>query len=110
MTPLYDVLSAQPSLDQHQVLRKDMKLAMFVGNSRHCRLDEIEGRHFLQTAKLARVSEALASGILRDVAESAVKALATVEGQLPRDFPAGIHASIARGVRLRLPKLDVRLG
>jgi len=51
--PLYDVLSAQPSLDQHQISRKDMKMAMSVGDSRHYRLDEIESRHFLQTAKQA---------------------------------------------------------
>ncbi len=108
LTPLYDVLSAQPSLDQHQVSRKDLKLAMSVGDSRHYRLDEIEGRHFLQTAKRAQLPEALAAGVLRDVAESAAKAIATVEGQLPGDFPVGLHASIARGVRSRLPKLEVR--
>jgi serine/threonine-protein kinase HipA len=110
MTPLYDVLSAQPSLDQHQISWKDMKMAMSVGDSRHYRLDEIESRHFLQTAKQARLPEVLAAGVLREVAESAAKAIASVEGQLPGDFPAGIHASIARGVRSRLPKLEVRLG
>jgi serine/threonine-protein kinase HipA len=110
MTPLYDVLSAQPSLDQHQISRKDMKMAMSVGDSRHYRLDEIESRHFLQTAKQARLPEVLAAGVLREVAESAAKAIASVEGQLPGDFPAGIHASIASGVRSRLPKLEVRLG
>jgi serine/threonine-protein kinase HipA len=109
ITPLYDVLSAQPSLDQHQISRKDMKLAMSAGNSRHYRLDEIEGRHFLQTAKRARLPETLAIGVLKEVAELAGKALAIVEGELPGDFPAGIHASISRGVRLRLPKLEVRL-
>ncbi|MCX6892415.1 MAG: type II toxin-antitoxin system HipA family toxin, partial [Verrucomicrobia bacterium] len=95
MTPLYDVLSAQPSLDQHQISRKDMKLAMSVGDSRHYRLDEVVGRHFLQTAKRARLPETLTAGILREVTESAAKALATVECQLPGDFPAGICASIA---------------
>ncbi|MEI8045146.1 MAG: HipA domain-containing protein, partial [Verrucomicrobiota bacterium] len=110
MTPLYDVLSAQPSLDQHQISRKDMKLAMSVGDSRHYRLDEVVGRHFLQTAKRARLPETLTAGILREVTESAAKALATVECQLPGDFPAGICASIARGVRSRLPKLEVQPG
>lgn len=105
LTPLYDVLSAQPSLDHHQIARKDMQLAMSVGDRRHFRLDEIEGRHFLQTAKRARLPEALAAGVLQEVAEFAAKALATVESQLPGDFPAGIHASIARGVRSRLLKL-----
>jgi serine/threonine-protein kinase HipA len=87
-----------------------MKLAMSVGDNRHYRLDEIEGRHFLQTAKRARIPEALAAEVLREVADSAAKAIAAVEGQLPGDFPAGIHTSIARGARARLPKLEVRFG
>ena len=109
MTPLYDVLSAQPSLDQHQISRKDMKLAMSVGDSRHYRLDEIEGRHFLQTVKRSRLPESLAVGVLREVAESAAKALATMESQLPGNFPADIHASIAQGVRSRLSQLEAWL-
>jgi serine/threonine-protein kinase HipA len=107
MTPLYDVLSAQPSLDQHQVAWKDMKLAMSVGDSRHYRLDEIEGRHFVQTAKRSRFSEAVAAEVLKEVAETAPEALALVKTRLPENFPMGIHASIANGVRSRLPKLDV---
>ncbi len=50
LTPLYDVLSAQPSLDARQIERKQMKLAMSVGLSRHYRIEEIRGRHFVQTA------------------------------------------------------------
>ena len=82
-----------------------MKLAMSVGDSRHYRLDEVAGRHFLQTAKRARLPETLTAGILREVTESAAKALATVECQLPGDFPAGICASIARGVATASAKL-----
>ena len=33
LTPFYDVLSAQPSLDSRQIERKQMKLAMSVGNN-----------------------------------------------------------------------------
>lgn len=107
MTPLYDVLSAQPSLDQHQIARKNMKLAMSVGDNRHYQIEEIEGRHFLQTARRARLSERLVIDILKEIVETAPKALAKVPEQLPADFPPAIHASIASGVRSRLPKLDV---
>jgi serine/threonine-protein kinase HipA len=110
LAPLYDVLSAQPSLDQHQIGRKNMKLAMSVGDHRHYRIDEIEGRHFLQTAKRGRLPEALAIDVLKEVSESAAKALATVENQLPGDFPSSIHRSLARGVRSRLAKLAARPG
>jgi serine/threonine-protein kinase HipA len=41
MTPLYDVLSARPSLDARQIERKQMKLAMSVGRSRDYRIEEL---------------------------------------------------------------------
>jgi serine/threonine-protein kinase HipA len=41
LTPVYDVLTAQPSLVARQIERKQMKLAMSVGDSRHYRMDEI---------------------------------------------------------------------
>jgi serine/threonine-protein kinase HipA len=82
---------------------------MSVGDSRHYRLAEIEGRHFLQTAKRARLPEALAAEVLKEVSELAPKAIAVVENQLAGDFPDGIHTSIARGLRSRLSKLEVRL-
>src|ERR1700684_3923621 len=53
MTPLYDVLSAQPSLDANQVQRKKFKLAMSVGKSRHYEISEIMPRYFFQTAEAA---------------------------------------------------------
>lgn len=109
MTSLYDVLSAQPSLDQHQIVRKDVKLAMSVGDNRHYRLDEIEGRHFLQTARRARLPETFVAEILKEVLESAPKALAVAKSQLPANFPMGIHASIIRGLQSRLPKLEASL-
>jgi serine/threonine-protein kinase HipA len=105
MTPLYDVLSAQPSLERHQIERKQMKLAMSVGDSRHYRLDEIEGRHFVQTVKRASLPESLAVDALKEVAESADKAIATVEKKLPPDFPIKIHTAVIRGLNGRLAKL-----
>jgi serine/threonine-protein kinase HipA len=57
LTPVYDVVSAQPSLVTRQIERKQMKLAMFVGDSRHYRLDEIKGRHFIQTTVCLRRSQ-----------------------------------------------------
>jgi serine/threonine-protein kinase HipA len=108
MTPLYDVLSAQPSLERHQIERKQMKLAMSVGDSRHYRLDEIEGRHFLQTAKRARLPESMARDVLKEVSEAAPQALAMVMEHLPADFPPMIPDLIARGVHSRLKMLEVR--
>jgi serine/threonine-protein kinase HipA len=105
LTPLYDVLSAQPSLEHRQIERKQMKLAMFVGDNRHYRLDEIEGRHFVQTVKRARLPESLALDALKDVADSVDKAIAAAEKELPQGFPEEIPMAVSKGLRGRLAKL-----
>lgn len=105
LTPMYDVLSAQPSLDSRQIERKEMKLAMCVGDSRHYRVDEISGRHFVQSVKAARLPESLAEDALAEIAGSVEKALATVEKELPPDFPAQVHESISRGVKERAARI-----
>ena len=105
LTPIYDVLSAQPSLECRQIERKQMRLAMSVGDSRHYRLDEIEGRHFVQTAKRARLPESLALDALKDVCESADKAMAEVEKQLPSHFPEKVHLAVSKGLRSRMTRL-----
>ena len=41
MTPLYDVLTAQPSLAAHQIQQKKFRLAMSVGKNRHYEIHDI---------------------------------------------------------------------
>lgn len=102
MTPIYDVLTAQASLDSRQIERKQMKMAMSVGDSRHYRMDEIKGRHFIQTASRAGLAAALASEVLLEVADTANLAISRFEEQLPRDFPGEIHASVKAALMERL--------
>ncbi|GHE04000.1 toxin HipA [Defluviimonas sp. 20V17] len=98
MTPLYDILSAQPSLIARQIERKQMKLAMSVGDRRHYRADQIHGRHFLQTATRGGLSKTRALGLLDDVAARAGAALDTVAAALPKDFPEEIHDAVRSAV------------
>ena len=102
LTPVYDVLTAQPSLVTRQIERKQMKLAMFVGDSRHYRLDEIKGRHFVQTTERAGLPGALAKDVLEEVAKAADAAITNVEAQLPRDFPEYIHNAVKAGLAERI--------
>ncbi|MDR4470231.1 MAG: type II toxin-antitoxin system HipA family toxin [Nitrospira sp.] len=110
LTPLYDVLSAQPSLDAKQIERKHMKLSMSVGTNRHYRVGEIRRRHFLQTGKAAGMAEAAVVAAIEEVAETAGSALQTVERALPQGFPVSIHASVSRGVKERVDLLAVAGG
>ena len=102
LTPLYDVLSAQPSLDARQIVGKQMKLAMSVGDSRHYDIRYIKGRHFIQTAERAGLPGALAHAALEEVAQAATQAMGTVANELPPGFPEKLHASVQRGLIARL--------
>jgi serine/threonine-protein kinase HipA len=99
---VYDVLTAQPSLVTRQIERKQMKLAMFVGDSLHYRLEEIRGRHFIQTTERAGLPGSLAKEVLREIAQDAETAIMTVSKQLPRNFPKYIHDSVKAGFAERL--------
>ena len=106
MTPLYDVMSAQPSLDARQIERKQMKLAMSAGTSRHYRIDEIRGRHFIQTAEAAGVPAFIAMDPLKEVARAAPVVLGEIEKALPSGFPKRIHSSITSGLVRRLKGIE----
>ena len=107
LTPLYDVLSAQPSLDARQIERKQMKLAMSVGQSRHYRIEEIRTRHFVQTAEAASLPAAMATDALKEIVEGAPTALKVIERVLPRNFPKEIYTSITTGLRKRLHLIEL---
>ena len=104
LTPFYDVVTAQPSLAARQMERKQMKLAMSVGNSRHYRIDDVQGRHFLQTAARAGLPEAMARAALDEIVKNAEMALKAVEDQLPSGFPEKLHLSVRKGFLTRLSK------
>ncbi len=107
LTPLYDVMTAQPSLDSRRIERKQMKLAMSVGKSRHYRIDTIHARHFMQTGEEAGLPKSLVLSAIHDIAGNAGKAMAQVESALPADFPEFIHASVSAAVKMRLRSLEI---
>ncbi|MET0255350.1 MAG: HipA domain-containing protein [Luteibacter sp.] len=110
LTPLYDVLTAQPSLDARQIERKQMKLAMSVGNNNHYRVDEIQTRHFFQTGEASGLSPSLVRSAIEDVASRMESALSSLEGELPTDFPPVLHESVKAGVQRRMRVLQAGLG
>lgn len=104
MTPLYDVLSAQPSLDAHQIGRKKFKLAMSVGKNRHYALNDIVPRHFVQTAAIAGIGTPLMRTLFADLAAKAPyqtsAAINALSFGLPQDMVESISNGIAHRVRL----------
>lgn len=105
LIPLYDVLTAQPSLDVGQIPPRKFKLAMSVGKNRHYHVDSILPRHFLQSAEQAGVGAPLMRSILEDLAINAEKQTEAVIGSLPPDFPDRLVTSVRKALKRRIDLL-----
>jgi serine/threonine-protein kinase HipA len=101
LTPLYDVLSAQPSLDAGQIRQRQFRLAMSAGKSRHYPVADILPRHFLQTAALAGVGAPLMRALFGELADGAAERTDAVIAALPRGFPDQLVTSVKNAVRQR---------
>lgn len=106
-TPLYDVLSAEPSLAAHQVNRRQMRLAMAIGDKRRYRLDEIAPRHFLETAVRAGYDELSTREILAEVRATAEVAFERAVQAMPTDTPAVLTDPIGTAIRERAGRIDL---
>lgn len=106
MTPLYDVLSAQPNLAAGQIRQSQMKLAMAAGDKRRYRVDEITPRHFVQTGVQAGLAETAMLALLSDLVIEGPAALDQVLKDLPEAFPPSVSGPIAAGFLERTQKID----
>ncbi len=97
LTPLYDVMSAQHLFDLKQIQRKQLKLAMSVGNSSHYRVHEIQVRHYYQTAKKAGVPDSMVETALGQLVDDFPAAVENASAALPKKFPTELRDSIAEG-------------
>ena len=102
MTPSYDVISAQPSVDAKQIPFKHFRLAMAVGAKRHYKIMWIAPRHFFETARKSGVGERVVRDILEELRNSAPAAVNTAVSHLPKGFPESVANSIQKGVNRRL--------
>lgn len=110
MTPLYDVLSAQPSLDAGQIPRSKFRLAMSAGRNRHYAIHSIMPRHFLQTADLAGVGVPIMRTIFAELIAHAERQAEAVIASLPPGFPDQLVTSVMTAIAQRrrlLTEVDV---
>jgi serine/threonine-protein kinase HipA len=106
LTPLYDVISAQPSVDAKQVLFKQFRLAMAVGSKRHYKAMWIAPRHFLETAEKSGVGKKVVREIIEELRDSASAEVDSVVAHLPKGFPEHVADSIQKGIKRRLKLLN----
>lgn len=109
LTPMYDVLSAQPAFDRLQIPNNRYKLAMSAGDSRKYRILEIAGRHFIQTGKEAGIGSTPIEMAIHSILQLASSAPARALGRMPSDFSLEIHESIERAISSRLNLLEAGL-
>jgi serine/threonine-protein kinase HipA len=108
LTPLYDVISAQPSVDSKQILWKQFRLAMAFGTKPHYQIRQIAPRHFFQTADQAGIGQQVIESVIQKLLDGTVSAVESVVASLPADFPDEIASSIEAGIKGRLRLLEHR--
>jgi serine/threonine protein kinase HipA of HipAB toxin-antitoxin module len=87
MTPLYDVISAHPSVDSKQILWKQFRLAMAFGTKPHYQIRQIAPRHFFQTADQAGVGREVIESVVHELVEGGIAAVDSVCQSCQRTFP-----------------------
>ena len=102
LTPLYDVMSAQPAVDAGQLCGNQMKLAMAVGESRHYGIGQIMPRHFIQSAEKSGMSASEVQQIFAELIDSQEEAVNHVCTALPAGFPEDLADSIIEDLQKRL--------
>ena len=105
MTPIYDVLTVQPSFDGGHIRHSQMKMAMCVGRRRHYRFDSIHVRHFLATGRAAGLAPALMQQAIDEVVDGHEAAMADVGASLPDDFPEALHESVSAAISDRIRQI-----
>ena len=105
LTPLYDVMSAQPAVDAGKIRKNQYKFALAVGDNRHYVMNTIQSRHFMQTAERNGVEAAVVEEICAEVAESFDSVIDKTLKSLPEGFPRSLADSVVQGMQARLKQL-----
>lgn len=102
MTPLYDVLTVQPTVDARQIERKYFKLAMNFGNSNHYKVSNIVGRHIVETGVQSGLSRAVVQSLFEELQETSHAIVEATFNQLPEGFPEALVCSVDGALKARL--------
>jgi serine/threonine-protein kinase HipA len=106
MTPLYDVITLQPSINKKQLTRKEFKLAMRIGGSGHYNVEHIHGRHFMQSGLKSGLSKQQIRSICDGITSGIDASIENTINEVKTDVPAQIIDSVVSGIRHRVPRLD----
>jgi len=105
MTPLYDVLTLQPTVDKKRLNHKDFKLAMRLGSSNQYNVERIRGRHFVDTGVQAGLSRPAIKQIMDEIGDTATSAMDKTVTALPKHFPMALVDSVSDAITHRISRL-----
>ena len=107
LTPLYDIMSAHPLIAKKQLQAQKIKMAMALsGKNIHYQWQNIQRRHFLETAKAVNYSPERAEWLLDSMLQQVNSVIEHVSENLPQKFPKHISQPIFEGMRLVKQKLS----
>ena len=106
MTPIYDVLSVQPSFQRAMLERSQYRISMKVGKRGRYRVFDIRGKDFVHTAKRAGYSGGQIDAVFEEIFDSWEHAFnETINAQSSR-IPLALMDSIYKGFEKRLERLQ----
>lgn len=106
LAPLYDVISAQPSLDSKQILWRQYRLAMSFGIKPHYAFRQIAPRHLFETAERAGLGKVVVRSILEEFLAALPAAFERIVADLPENFPQEVANSILNGIKRRMSAFE----
>jgi serine/threonine-protein kinase HipA len=95
LTPLYDVISAEPSKAAHKIRDNQMKLAMAVGDSRHYVIKRVAPRHFIESAIKGGMGRKAAIQVVDELSAEAPAALQRVIANLAETVASAVQSRLA---------------
>ena len=107
LTPLYDILSAQPLVDAGELRRNRFKMAMSIGAKNHYRMDEIQVRHFTETADTAGLPVGTVEEICAELERDIPIVLDELASNVGNVIPAALVESLSAGIKSRKQILGI---
>ncbi|MCR9078555.1 MAG: HipA domain-containing protein [Hyphomonadaceae bacterium] len=105
LAPLYDIISAQPIVDDGRIAHNRYKLAMSVGDNNRYQIMQISKRHFEQTAETAGLPKGTVDQLCEELDAAILRALGAIRELADNTVPEALIESISSAVRTRREQL-----
>jgi len=107
LTPLYDVLSAQPVVDAGRISQNQFTLAMSLGDNNRRRMDVITMRHFQQTEAACKLPIGTTDQVRSDILAALPRAFQAANKTVSQGVPDELIGTIAAGITKRADALSI---